>query len=69
MIELEGVRKSYERGLIQALNGATLKIEKGEVVSLMGPSGCGKSTLLNILGLLDHPDSGELQIAGQPIDV
>jgi putative ABC transport system ATP-binding protein len=69
MIELEGVRKSYERGLIQALNGATLKIEKGEVVSLMGPSGCGKSTLLNILGMLDRADSGELQIAGQPIDI
>lgn len=68
MIELEGVRKSYELGQVHALNGANLKIGEGEVVSLMGPSGCGKSTLLSILGMLDRADSGQLQIAGRPID-
>jgi len=68
MIELEDVRKSYEHGQVHALNGVTIEIGKGEVVSLMGPSGCGKSTLLNIIGMLDQADSGRTLIAGRPID-
>lgn len=68
MIKLEGVRKSYESGEVRALKDVTLKIDEGEVVSLMGPSGCGKSTLLNILGMLDRADGGKTLIADHPID-
>ena len=48
-----------------ALDNVNFSIEKGEFVSIMGPSGCGKSTLLNIVGLLDRPTSGTVEIAGK----
>lgn len=50
---------------LAVLNGVDLKIESGEMVSLVGPSGSGKSTLLQIMGLLDKPSAGTLRIAGQ----
>jgi putative ABC transport system ATP-binding protein len=50
-----------------ALSDLTLQVAAGEFVSVMGPSGCGKSTLLNIVGLLDAPTSGTVQINGTPI--
>lgn len=49
---------------ILALNGVDLTIKEGEFVSIIGPSGSGKSTLLNIIGALDLPDSGSIQVAG-----
>jgi putative ABC transport system ATP-binding protein len=69
MIRLENVDKVYRTSRIEtvALSGVTLEVGGGEFVSVMGPSGCGKSTLLNIIGLLDVPSSGTVQINGVPI--
>lgn len=67
MIEVQGLAKCYENGLVQALRGVSLSIERGESVALMGPSGCGKSTLLNLLGALDKADSGCISIAGRAL--
>ena len=60
MIEIENITKSF--GSLQVLKGIDLKIDKGEVVSIVGPSGAGKTTLLQIIGTLDRPDTGTLKI-------
>ena len=62
MIKLEGITKSF--GSLQVLKGIDLEINKGEIVSIVGPSGAGKTTLLQILGALDEPDAGTVQIDG-----
>ena len=69
MIRLEHVEKVYRTSRIEtvALSGISLDVAEGEFVSVMGPSGCGKSTLLNIIGLLDVPTQGTVQINGAPI--
>ena len=66
MIKLTGINKIYRTDTIetQALENVNIEVKKGEFVSIMGPSGCGKSTLLNIIGLLDEPTAGTLEIAG-----
>lgn len=64
IVEIKNLTKSYEKGNIKALNGIDLSIEEGEFVSIIGPSGSGKSTLLNMLGALDTPDSGSINVAG-----
>ena len=64
IVEINNLVKSYENGHIKALNGIDLTIEEGEFVSIIGPSGSGKSTLLNMLGALDLPDSGSINVAG-----
>ena len=66
MIKLTGINKIYRTNEIetQALENVNLEVKKGEFLSIMGPSGCGKSTLLNIMGLLDSPTSGTIEING-----
>ena len=64
IVEIRNLVKSYEGGHIKALNGIDLTIREGEFVSIIGPSGSGKSTLLNMLGALDLPDSGSINVAG-----
>ncbi len=69
IIKLTEVNKIYRTNEIetQALENVNISVEKGEFVSVMGPSGCGKSTLLNVIGLLDTPTSGTVEIAGTTI--
>ncbi|MDL2299438.1 ABC transporter ATP-binding protein [Bacteroides sp. OttesenSCG-928-E20] len=64
MITLTNLSKIYRTSEIEtmALENVNLKVERGEFLSIMGPSGCGKSTLLNIIGLLDSPSSGTIEI-------
>ncbi len=66
MITLKEINKTYRTDEIEtvALENVNLEVEKGEFLSIMGPSGCGKSTLLNIMGLLDLPTSGTIEIEG-----
>lgn len=67
MIKLSKINKIYRTSTVetQALADLDLEVYKGEFLSIMGPSGCGKSTLLNIMGLLDTPSSGTIEIAGR----
>lgn len=69
MLELQGIRKAYRTGanVLQVLKGIDMRIEKGELVSIMGSSGSGKSTLLNIIGILDNYDSGSYTLDGMLI--
>lgn len=64
------VEKAYRKGehLVPVLHGVDISIRKGEFLSIVGQSGSGKSTLLHLLGLLDSPDVGEVQLDGQRID-
>ncbi len=70
IIKLTGIDKIYRTKEIetQALENVNLEVEKGEFLSIMGPSGCGKSTLLNIIGLLDSPTNGTIEMNGKLID-
>ena len=69
VLQLTGIEKVYQTRTIEtvALNHVNLTIHEGEFVSIMGPSGCGKSTLLSIMGLLDEPTSGTLELDGRPV--
>ena len=62
MIDVKNITKSF--GSLQVLKGIDLHINKGEVVSIVGPSGAGKTTLLQIIGTLDHPDTGSVVVDG-----
>ncbi|MDE6460068.1 MAG: ABC transporter ATP-binding protein [Paramuribaculum sp.] len=70
MISVKNVGKVYRTDEIEttALENVNLEVEKGEFISIMGPSGCGKSTLLNIIGLLDNPTTGSIEINGTTTD-
>ena len=70
IIKLTGINKIYRTEEIetQALENVNLEVKQGEFLSIMGPSGCGKSTLLNIMGLLDSPTSGTIEINGVRTD-
>lgn len=69
MIKLTNIEKVYHTNTIEttALNNVNIHIDKGEFVAVMGPSGCGKSTLLNIIGLLDAPTGGSIDIDDQSV--
>jgi putative ABC transport system ATP-binding protein len=70
MIQLRGICKSYERpgeGRLEVLRDIDLDIEQGEFVAITGPSGSGKTTLMNIVGLLDHADSGSYLLSGRTL--
>ena len=65
MIEVRNLNKSYDK--LNVLNNINLKVNKGEVVSIIGASGAGKSTLLQLLGTLDIPSSGQVFIDGEDV--
>ncbi|MBI3176549.1 MAG: ABC transporter ATP-binding protein [Chloroflexi bacterium] len=70
MIEVENVNKIYQLGEteVRALDGVSMRIEKGEMTAIMGPSGSGKSTLMAILGCLDVPTSGVYRLDGVNVE-
>lgn len=69
MIHLKNIEKVYRTSTIEtlALTNINLHVRAGEFVSIMGPSGCGKSTLLNLMGLLDEPSGGQVEIGQQAV--
>jgi putative ABC transport system ATP-binding protein len=69
LIELDNVKKHYEMGdtVVKAVDGITVKIEKGDFVAIMGPSGSGKSTAMNMVGSLDLPTDGEIYLDNKDI--
>src|SRR3954470_1329305 len=67
VIVTRGLTRTYEGG-VHALRGVDVSVAEGEFVAVTGPSGCGKSTLLNLLGGLDRPTAGELQLNGRRVD-
>src|SRR5262249_28296559 len=69
MVEIEGVRKVYRRGVeeIVPLDGVSLTVPEGEFVALMGPSGSGKTTLLNLIAGIDRPTTGRVVVAGSDL--
>jgi putative ABC transport system ATP-binding protein len=69
MITVSGVTKSYSgKRNVVALDAVDLRIERGEMVSIVGPSGSGKSTLLDLIGALDRPTAGWIELDGQRLD-
>lgn len=65
MIKVENIHKRFDT--LEVLKGVSLQIDKGEVVSIVGASGAGKTTLLQIIGTLDKPDRGSVEIAGRKV--
>ncbi len=70
LVSIRSLTKTYQRGpeKVEVLHGIDLDIEQGDFVALMGPSGSGKTTLLNLIGGLDSPTSGSIEVDGQRID-
>jgi putative ABC transport system ATP-binding protein len=70
LVKIRGLAKDYKRGVetVHVLQALDMDIRQGEFLALMGPSGSGKSTLLNLIGGLDRPSSGTIEVAGKRID-
>ncbi len=70
LVNITNVHKFFKRGSerVDVLNGVNLSVPKGDFLALMGPSGSGKTTLLNLMGGLDQPTSGSVEVAGVQID-
>ena len=70
LVSIRNLHKTYQRGpeKVDVLHGITLDIAEGDFVALMGPSGSGKTTLLNLIGGLDNPSSGSIQVGDRRID-
>jgi ABC-type lipoprotein export system ATPase subunit len=66
-VRLVGVTKLFDDGLIRALDGVTMTVERGEFVAITGPSGCGKSTLLHLIAALDEPTAGTITVNGHDL--
>ncbi|WP_116076061.1 ABC transporter ATP-binding protein [Asanoa ferruginea] len=66
MVALRDVRKEYPGGVV-AVDGISLTVEEGELLAIVGPSGSGKSTVLHLVGTLDRPTSGQVEIAGYDV--
>jgi putative ABC transport system ATP-binding protein len=66
-VEVRGLVKTFEGGLVRALDGAELTVAPGEFVAVVGPSGCGKSTLLHLIAALDRPDEGTIRVNGRDL--
>src|SRR5438105_5947761 len=69
-VSLRDVRRDYALGAerVHALQGVSLDVEQGDYVAIVGPSVCGKSTLLNLIGVIDQPTSGDVEIVGKRVD-
>lgn len=69
VIGVQDVVRTYHPGDLEipALRGVTMDVGDGEFAALIGPSGSGKTTLLNVIGVLDHPDSGRVDLAGRDV--
>ena len=70
LVHIRGLSKDYRRAAetVHVLQALDLTIERGDFLALMGPSGSGKSTLLNLIGGLDRPSTGEIEVEGQRVD-
>jgi len=68
LLEVDGLNKQYDHGLIPAVNNVSIVLDTGKIHVLSGRSGCGKSTLLHLLGALDTPDSGIIRFEGRSLD-
>lgn len=70
LLVMSNITKSYRNGdqNLEVLKGIDLTVHKGEFLAIMGPSGSGKSTLMNIIGLLDHPTTGDYSIGGRAVE-
>ena len=70
LVKIRGLSKDYRRAAetVHVLQALDLDIPRGDFLALMGPSGSGKSTLLNLIGGLDHPSAGQIEVGGQRID-
>lgn len=70
LIELQDVKKYYEMGdnIVKAVDGVSVKVEKGDFVAIMGPSGSGKSTMMNLVGSLDLATHGDIFLGGKDIE-
>src|SRR3990170_7278934 len=66
-IRVRGLVKTFDEGLIRALNGVDMEVLPGEFVAIVGPSGCGKSTLLHLIAALDRPDEGTVEVLGHEL--
>jgi putative ABC transport system ATP-binding protein len=66
-IRIRGLVKTFDEGLIRALNGVDMHVMPGEFVAVVGPSGCGKSTLLHLIAALDRPDEGTIEVLGHEL--
>jgi len=70
LLVARGLKRDYHMGgeLVHAVRGVSLDVDDGEYLAVVGPSGCGKSTLLNLLGGIDRPSDGSVEIAGERVD-
>jgi len=66
-IRIRGLVKTFDEGLIRALNGVDMEVATGEFVAIVGPSGCGKSTLLHLIAALDRPEQGTIEVLGHEL--